>query len=228
MSQQALLVHGGHAGAWAWDGVITELQRSGVAATAIDLPSRQRGRTLADDERAVREALEDLDGPVVLVGHSYSGAVITAASAGNDKVAHLVYVAAALPQEGQSVASALRGEPQPQGNPPADSAEDWTKIEPEAARAGIYNDATDEQFETVRQLLGYFSYRALTEIPSGIGWREHPSTYLISTLDKSFPLETQRRFAANTTYSIDIEAGHAPMLTKPVAVAAAIAAIAGD
>ena len=228
MSKQVLLVHGGHAGAWEWDGVIAELKRCGVDATAIDMPSRQPGGTLADDEQAVRKALVNLNGPVVLVGHSYSGAVITAASAGNEKVAHLVYVAAALPREGQSVASALRGEPQLDGNPPTDGAEDWASIEPGAARASIYNDATDEQFETVQPLLGHFSYRVLTEIPSGIGWREHPSTYLVCTLDKSFPPETQRRFASDATYFEDIEAGHAPMLTKPAAVAAAIDAIARD
>lgn len=165
---------------------------------------------------------------MILVGHSYSGAVITAASAGNEKVAHLLYVAAALPQEGQSVASALRGERQPQEAPAPDSAEDWASIDPEAARASICNDATDEQFETVRPLLGYFSYRALTEVPSGIGWKERPSTYLVCSLDRSFPPETQRRFASPTTHIVEIEAGHAPMLTQPVQVADTIAAGANN
>lgn len=228
MSKQILLVHGGHTGAWEWNSVITELKSRGVKATAIDMPTRQRGKTLADDEQAVRNALTKCEGPVVLVGHSYSGAVITAASAGNERVAHLVYAAAVLPEEGQSVASSVRGELQVEGPISPDSTDDWVAMEPDTARIRIYNDATDDQFESVRPQLGHLSSRVLTEVPSGFGWREHPSTYLVCTLDQTYTPEVQRRFASHTTFSIDIEAGHAPMLTKPVEVADAIVTAAND
>lgn len=228
MSKQVLLVHGGHTGAWEWNSVITELKSRGVKATAIDMPTRQRGKTLADDEEAVRHALTNFEGPVVLVGHSYSGAVITAASAGNERVAHLVYAAAVLPKEGQSVASSVRGEPQVEGPISPDSTDDWVAMEPDTARIRIYNDATDDQFESVRPQLGHLSSRVLTEVPSGFGWREHPSTYLVCTLDQTYTPEVQRRFASHTTISIDIEAGHAPMLTKPVEVANAIVTAANE
>lgn len=226
MSKQVLLIHGGYTGAWEWDGVIARLKQRGVEATAIDMPSREAGHTLADDEQAVRQALEGLESPVILVGHSYSGAVITAASAGNRAVDHLVYVAAVLPTEGQSVSSALQDEVQAEVPAPANPEDDWDGIAPDAARAGLYNDATDEQFDSVRPLLGKLSHRVFTEVPSGLGWKEHPSTYVICTLDQAFPLEVQQRFASNTTHSVQIEAGHSPMLTKPGEVAQVIADLA--
>ena len=224
MSKSVLLVHGGHAGAWEWEVVITELEKRGLAATAIDMPSREPGYNLLDDENAVRDALSNFQGSVVLVGHSYSGAVITGASAGNDKVSHLVYVAAALPTEGQSVASSLAGEPQAEV-PVLDSTDDWSVLERDAARTLLYNDASNEQFESVFPFLGGLSYRVMTTLPSGYGWKEHPSTYVACTLDQSFPIEAQRRFASHTTTFVELEAGHSPMLTKPVEVAEAIAAV---
>lgn len=223
MSKNVLLVHGGHTGAWEWQTVMDELRRRGVQATAIDLPTRQQGATLADDEQAIRTELNKQSDSVVLVGHSYSGAVITAASANNAKVSHLVYVAAALPLEGQSVASALAGELQSEDVPAEDADTDWLSMDADTARSTTYNDATEEEFESVRYQLGKFSYRALSEVPSGFGWKEHPSTFLICTLDQSFPPETQRRFASYTNEAVEVEAGHSPMLTKPRVVADVIA-----
>lgn len=226
-SNPVLLLHGGHLGAWVWDDVIRELETLGVEASAIDLPSRLPGATLADDVRETRTALQSFDAPVVLVGHSYSGAVISAAAAANGLIAHLVFAAAALPLEGQSVASSLRDEPQEQ-LPPRTDDDDWVLMDSSSAKLRVLNDADDEQLEAVLPRMGRYSSRISTEVPQATGWNEHASTYLVCTLDRSFPLDAQRRFARRTTRSVDIEAGHAPMVTKPVEVARAIAEIARE
>lgn len=222
MGNQVLLVHGGHAGASAWDAVTAELLALGVTATAVDLPTRHPGGTLAEDVLCVRQTLAALEGPTVLVGHSYGGAVITGASSGNSNVSRLIYVAGALPGKGQSTVSALRDESQGP-RVATDARGGWMPADLERARRVTYSDASDEQFAAALPWLGGFSTGALSEIPGGIGWLEHPTTYVICTQDEAFPIEAQRRFAANAELTVEIDAGHVPMLTRPAAVAAVIA-----
>ncbi|MCU1442956.1 MAG: putative hydrolase or acyltransferase of alpha/beta superfamily [Cryobacterium sp.] len=220
MPKPVLLVHGAYSGAWEWEEVLEHLRGRGVTASAVNLTTRETGGTLARDEHLVREALSALDGPAVLVGHSYSGAVITAASAGNPDVGHLIYVAAALPQEGQSVVDA-------RGGPPAKRIEgdDLTPIDPVGGPARLFNDASPEQSARAVPRLGSFTRNAFSEPVSACGWRDHPSTYVICSQDKSIAVELQERFAANTTDSVRLDAGHSPMITQPRALAEIIAAI---
>ena len=114
MSAPVLLVHGAWGGGWAWGYVQAELDALGVASTTIDLPSAGSApSTMADDAAAIRAALEGLDGPAVVVGHSYSGVPVSEASAGNGKVKHLVYTCAILAEEGQSLGSLMGEDPTP-------------------------------------------------------------------------------------------------------------------
>lgn len=221
-AKPVLLLHGGHLGAWIWSDVIEHLQSREIVAAAIDLPSRQPGSSLVDDVGVVREALSSFAEPAVLVGHSYSGATISVASVNNRRVAHLLYVAAALPLEGQSVSSSLRDEAQ-QEQPVRDDHRDWVTMDPEIARRKVFNDATPAQLERAMPLMSHYSSRVSTEPIRATGLREHPSTYLVCMLDQSFPLEAQRRFASRTDSFIEIAAGHAPMITQPSAIAEAIA-----
>jgi pimeloyl-ACP methyl ester carboxylesterase len=229
MTKPVLLVHGAFTGAWAWDQVIRELTARDITATAIDLPSRSADGTLALDAQAVRDALKALGEPAVLVGHSYGGAVITKASADNDDVAHLVYVCAALPQAGESVGALLERDPDP-----ADLSgglrvnEDGTgTMDREAARTTIFNDASDEQAESALDALGTHALGTLGEPVDGLGWQQHPATYVITLRDKQFSPALQREFAGHVETVVEIDAGHGPMLTRPSEVAAAIAAAAG-
>lgn len=225
MSKPVLLVHGAFTGAWAWNGVIDELGKRGVSATAIDLPSRGPEGTLAADAQAVRDALTKLGEPAVLVGHSYAGAVITEASADNSDVAHLVYVCAALPQAGESVAAVMERDPEPgQLGTAMRPAEDGTAtLDREGAKNFVFNDATDAQAAAALDALGPHALVTLGEAVSRLGWTQHRSTYVLCTLDKAFSPALQREFAGHTTSVVEIEAGHGPMLTKPVELAAAIA-----
>jgi pimeloyl-ACP methyl ester carboxylesterase len=230
MTKPVLLVHGAFTGAWAWDQVVKELAARGVDATAIDLPSRTPAGTLDLDAQAVRDALTGLGGPAVLVGHSYGGAVITRASADNDDVAHLVYVCAALPGPGESVGALLERDPEPAGDLASglDIREDGTAtLKRDAARAAIFNDATDEQAAPALDALGPHALATLGEPATGLGWRQHPATYVVTLRDKQFSPALQRQFADQVGTVVEVDAGHGPMLTKPAEVAEAIAAAAG-
>jgi pimeloyl-ACP methyl ester carboxylesterase len=98
-----VLVHGAFADASSWAGVITELQSDGVPVLAPPNPLR----SIAGDAAYIAERVRQIDGPVLLVGHSYGGAVITVAGAAADNVVGLVYVAAFIPDQGESIAEQL-------------------------------------------------------------------------------------------------------------------------
>lgn len=223
MAKPVLLVHGGMTGSWAWERVVPELERHNVPVVTVDLPTKQPDGTLAADEEVVRQALEEIGEPAVLVGHSYSGMVITGASAGNSKVAHLVYVCAGLPGEGQSLGAATARESTDTVVPAPDVDEKDAQAD---FRRDVCNDATDEQWESIRSRIGQLPAGVFTELPSGLGWQEHPSTYAICTLDRMFPPGVQRRMAKRANETVEIEAAHLPMLTRPIELAALIAGIA--
>jgi pimeloyl-ACP methyl ester carboxylesterase len=226
MVKPVLLVHGGGAGPWEWSDVLDGLEHRGVRAATVQLTTRHESGTLADDERVVREALLALGEPAVLVGHSYSGMVITGASAGNANVAHLVYTCAAMPNEGQSLLDLIAAGPAVEATqliaPIDDEPETATQFRNTAA-----NDATDDQWRSIRDKLGAFAQTAMTQTASGTGWREHPSTYIVCTRDQLFSPALQRRMAANATTVVEIESGHMPTITQPARLAEIIALVAG-
>ena len=229
MSAPVLLVHGAWGGAWAWGYVQAELEALGVASTAIDLPSRDAApSTLADDAAAVRTALEAFSEPAVLVGHSYSGAVVTAAAAGNAGVKHLVYVCAILPQEGQSTGSLMAEDPTPSELGSAIQASDdgMSTLEPGGAKKILFNDVSDEQAAPIIAALGPHRLSVFGEAPAGLGWKEHPSTYVVTTNDLVFSPALQRQMAASATNVVEVDAGHIPLLSRPAELAKAIAAAA--
>lgn len=228
MTKPVVLVHSAFTGAWEWEPVIAELAAQGVTATAVDLTSRKPDGTLETDAQLVRDTLAGLGEPAVLVGHSYGGAVITRASADNDDVAALVYVCAALPQAGESVGDLLGRDPDPGDlSSGLQVHDDGTgTMTREAARATIYNDATDEQAATVLDRLGPHALGTLGEPATGLGWQEHPTTFVLTLQDKQFSPALQREFASHTQTVVEVDSGHGPTLTKPAEVAAAIAAAA--
>ena len=224
-----VLVHGAWGGAWAWGYVQAELEKLGVTSVAIDLPSRESApSTMADDAAAVRRALDELDEPAVVVGHSYTGVVITEASADNDKVKHLVYVCAILPQEGESTMSLMGSDPTPSKLGEAIRATDdgLSTVDPVGAKAELFNDVTQEQADPIIAGLGTHRLSVFGEAPTKLGWKEHPSTYILTTQDRVFSPELQRRMATSATNVVDVDAGHVPLLSRPAELAEAIAAAA--
>lgn len=229
MSAPVLLVHGAWGGAWAWGFVQAELEKLGVESTAIDMPTRSDpAARLADDVAAVEAALAGFSEPAVLVGHSWSGVTITDASAGDDRVKSLVYVCAALPEEGQSTGALMGEDPVPStlGDSIRATDDGLSTLDPDGAREVLFNDVPAETSAPIIDALGQHVLAVFGEAPTGLGWKEHPSTYILTTADLVFSPELQRRMAANAGTVVEVDAGHIPLLSRPAELAQAIAAAA--
>jgi pimeloyl-ACP methyl ester carboxylesterase len=119
MTATVVLVHGAWSGSWTWRAVIGELDRRGIASVAVDLPSCNATAPTVDfhdDARHVRETIDGIDGPVVLVANSYGGLVITEAAVDQPDVGRLVYVAAFMPSPEESLAKIASEAPNPEMN----------------------------------------------------------------------------------------------------------------
>src|ERR1700722_11966681 len=203
-----VMVHGAFADASGFGGVIRELTRSGYNVVAP--PNPLRG--LAFDSAAVSAVARAIDGPVVLVGHSYGGAVITQASAGLDNVSGLVYLAAFGLEAGESCASvqepfppsmlAAASYPTSYDAPGAAQGPDLY-ISKEQFRetfcADVLADVADVMFATQRPL----SLAALTEKATAAGWRAHPCWYLVSEQDNAIAPDAERFMAERMKATTD-------------------------
>jgi pimeloyl-ACP methyl ester carboxylesterase len=229
-----VLIHGAFADASGFAGVIRELRSAGHAAIA---PPNQL-RSLASDAAAIRAAVGAIDGPVLLVGHSYGGAVITQASAGLDNVTGLVYLAAFGLDVGESCASvqapfppsllATTSRPTPYDAPGAPGGPDLY-IGQEQFRetfcADVPVDVADVMFATQRPL----SVAALTENATAAGWKTKPSWFLVSEHDNAIPPDAERFMAERMgAVTESISGSHTAFIANPVRVAGFITkALAG-
>jgi pimeloyl-ACP methyl ester carboxylesterase len=226
-----LLVHGGFADGSMWAGVIGELQASGIAAIALANPLRG----LASDAAYVAGAVAEIDGPVLLTGHSYGGAVITAAgSAGN--VTGLVYVAAFTLDEGESVLDITGRFPGSQLMPvlrpaafPADGGDPGVElyIDREAFPQVFAGDLPYPAAVVAAATQRPVAAAAFEEKTRTAAWKTTPSWYLAATADLVIPLAAQQFMARRAgAHTAEIRASHAITLTQPAAVAGQIAAAA--
>ena len=229
-----VLVHGAFADASGFAGVIRELDSAGHSVIAPPNPLR----SLASDAAAVSAVVKAIDGPVLLVGHSYGGAVITQASAGLENVTGLVYLAAFGLDVGESCASvqgpfppsmlASTSYPTPYDAPGAANGPDLY-IGKEQFRetfcADVPIDVADVMFATQRPL----SLAALTENATAAGWKAKHSWFLVSEHDNAIPPDAERFMAERmgaVTESID--GSHTAFIADPVRVATFITkALAG-
>lgn len=225
---QVVLVHGAFAESASWNGVIERLHAEGITSTAIANPLR----SLSGDAAYTRDAVAAIDGPVVLVGHSYGGLVISEASAGNDQVAALVYVAAFAPEAGESALSLSASEP---GSTLGEA------IAPHPLSTGgvefvIRRDRFHAQFcaDVSEQTAGLLAATqrpvteaALSEAASAPvpGWKDRPSWHVIGVDDRNIPAAVLRagaeRAASRGTQEI-VGGSHAIAVSQPDAVAAVI------
>jgi pimeloyl-ACP methyl ester carboxylesterase len=217
-----VLVHGAWGSPVMWDWVIDELGPLGSATKVADLPTMQRpDATLADDVAHVREVAGD--GPTILCGHSYGGAVITEAGAAVPGLAHLLYLAAFVPDVGEDVFTWTSKRSFPDA-PPLDIRDDGTGI------PTMWGEREDTDPLT-RERLGAIPPRplalasAVTPLTAA-AWRETPSTYVVATRDRVVHPDTQREFAARATTVVDIESDHMLNLAHPAEIAALLSEIA--
>ena len=216
-----VLVHGAFADSSGWNAVAARLFKAGYPVIAFSNPLRG---PLADGEY-LRQFLTTIDGPVVLVGHSYGGAVISNGATGNDKVLALVYVAAYAPAEGESVAAAndlggghtevtdhLVVRPYPGSTPPDGDA----YIDPAHFRRLFAQDlpARTTRFMAATQRPGAL---AALLTPSGPpAWEDIPSWYLVARQDRIIPPEAERAMAARAdATTVEINSSHVAMMSHP-------------
>jgi len=212
-----VLVHGAFVDGSSWRAVYDLLTRDGYHVVAVQNPNL----SLCGDAAATRRTIDAQDGSVVLVGHSYGGAVITEAGT-HDKVTALVYIAAFVPDKGESV-KALGGSPDTPGSPiiPASGGflfQDRAKFH---TSFGADLPAADAVFMADSQVP--WAEDAMTGPVTEPAWRCKPSWYLIATEDRMITPSAQRAMAqrANAT-TVELAASHAVYMTQPRAVAALI------
>jgi len=214
-----VLVHGGFVDGAGWEGVYGALRKDGYDVSVVQNPTT----SLADDVAATRLAIAGAPGPVVLVGHSYGGAVIT--EAGTDpKVAGLVYITAFAPDKGESVESLIKnsppGAPVPPILPPVDG---YLFLDKAKFRAAFAADVSEAKAAFLADSQVPWGVPALSAPISEPAWRTRPSWYLVATEDRMIPPPAQRQMAARAGATVAEAAGsHAIYISKPEAVAALI------
>lgn len=220
-----VLVHGAFAESASWSGVISELQEAGVTAIATPNPLR----SVTTDAENVRSAVASLDTPVLLVGHSYGGSVITQAAAGDENVKGLVYVSAFAPDHGET-ALGLTGQfpgstlgervcPYPLGDGTNDLIVD-RELFPDQFAADVPLEVARISAATQRPIRDVALGEPLpTEVPA---WKTLPSWFVFGTGDKNIPVEAMtfmaERAESQKTHVID-GASHSSMVSHPGAVA---------
>jgi pimeloyl-ACP methyl ester carboxylesterase len=217
--KNVVLVHGGFVDGAGWENVYKKLKRDGYEVSIVQNPTI----SLEDDVAATKRVLAAQDGPAILVGHSYGGAVIT--EAGNDpKVAGLVYISAFAPDKGESVASLIKdpppGAPVPPILPPQDGFLFLDKAKfPTSFAADV--DAEKAAFMADSQVP--WGVGALSGTISEPAWRKKPSWYLVATEDKMIPAAAQRSMSKRAGSKVaEVKGSHSVYVSQPDAVAALI------
>jgi pimeloyl-ACP methyl ester carboxylesterase len=217
--RNVVLVHGGFVDGAGWEGVYRILKKNGYSVSVVQNPTV----SLRDDAAATRRILAAQDGPAILVGHSYGGAVITEAGT-HPRVQALVYVTAFAPDRGESVATLIKepppGAPVPPILPPQDGylALDKTKF-----RASFAADVDADTAAFMADSQVPWGLEALGGTVTEPAWRAKPSWYLVVTEDQMIPAAAQRAMAKRAGSTIvEIKGSHAIYVSQPAAVAALI------
>ena len=218
--RNVVLVHGGFVDGSGWQAVHDLLTKDGYRVAVVQNPTL----TLEDDAAVTRRTIDDLDGPVVLVGHSYGGAVITEAGL-HEKVAALVYVTAFAPDKGESVNTLLAGfpadGPQPPILPPKDG---FLFLDRDKFHSSFAGDLPAEQAAFMADSQVPWGVNALGGTISEAAWRHKPSWYLVAAEDRMIPPSAQRSMSERTGSTVTEVPGssHSVYLSQPAAVAALI------
>ena len=218
-TKNVVLVHGGFVDGAGWEGVYQILKKNGYNVSIVQNPTL----SLAGDAAATRQIVDAQDGPVVLVGHSYGGAVIT--EAGNDpNVAALVYIAAFAPDRGESVNTLIAnpppGAPVPPILPPKDG---FLFLDRAKFHASFAGDVPAEQAAFMADSQVPWGVDALSGSITEPAWRTKPSWYLVTTEDRMIPPPAQRAMSERAGSTVVESAGsHSIYVSQPAAVASVI------
>jgi pimeloyl-ACP methyl ester carboxylesterase len=214
--KNVVLVHGAFADGSSWSKVIPLLQAKGLHVVAVQNPLS----SLADDVATTRRAIALQDGPVILVGHSYGGVVIT--EAGNDpKVVGLVYVAAFAPGDGESITSITKPyPPAPLGGELRPDAQGFLSVTPKGVAEDFAQDLSVQEKQILTATQGPTNASVFGATIATAAWKTRPSWFVIAGNDRAIPPELEKAEAAMLkATSITVSSSHVAMLTHPKEVA---------
>ena len=224
--KNVVLVHGAWADGSSWDKVIPLLEAKGLHVTAVQLSLT----SLHNDVATVRRALALQDGPAVLVGHSYAGAVISIAGK-DDKVARLVFVAAFAPDKGESVFSITEPyPPAPIGTELRPDSQGFVSVTPKGITEDFAQDLSEREKKLLVATQGPTNFSCFsTNLPVSAAWKTKPDWFVVAADDRVIPPDLERAEAAamNATI-ITLDASHVVMLSHPKAVADVIEQAAAE
>jgi pimeloyl-ACP methyl ester carboxylesterase len=215
-----LLVHGAFVGGSGWQSVYQLLQQQGYHVAVMQNPTL----SLADDVARTKDAIAAMQGPVLLVGHSYGGAVIT--EAGNDpKVKGLVYIAAFVPDAGESVKTLVDSFPSDAPHAPIIPAQDgFVCLDKQKFAASFADDIPSQLADFIAASQIPWGLAALTGTVTVPSWKTKPSWYLVAKDDKMIPALAQQQMANRAGALIcEVSGSHAVYISQSEAVAALIA-----
>lgn len=221
-SSTVVLAHGAWADGSSWNDVILPLTKEDLQVVAAPLPLT----SLSDDAAALRRTIARTQGPVIVAGHAYGGAVI--ATANDEHVKALVYVAALAPDEGETVAQVFyRNEPHPQAPQLAPDENGWIWMPEEGFSNAFAHRATADQIALAKAVQRPIAVQCIQEPAPKPAWKSKPAWFLIAEEDRMINPKTQhfmadRMDAATQSFSVD----HSPLLTAPEKVVAIILAAA--
>jgi pimeloyl-ACP methyl ester carboxylesterase len=207
----AILVHGAWADGSCWSNVILPLRRHGLNVVAAPIPLT----SLSDDTAALHRVIERTTGPVILVAHAYSGAVIAVAH--HERVKALVYISALAPEEGETVADVFyHVTPHPEAPHMTPDANGFIWMPEEGFVRAVAHKASSDQLAIMAVVQRPITVQCLQEKSAAPAWKTKPSWYLVAEEDRMILHETQRFMAERmgaTIHSHKVD--HTPMYTAP-------------
>src|SRR5258706_16323591 len=218
-TRNIVLVHGGFVDGSGWEGVYSLLKKDGYNVAIVQNPTI----SLAGDVAVTKLVINEQDGPVILVGHSYGGAVIT--EAGTDpKVVGLVYITAFAPDKGESVNSLIKDPPPDAPVPPILPPRDgYLFLDKSKFRASFAGDVEAEKAAFMADSQVPWGVEALGGEISEPAWKSKPSWYLLATEDRMIPPPAQRFMSERAGSTVvEVAGSHAIYVSQPNAVAALI------
>lgn len=212
-----VLVHGAFADATGWQKVISILLKDGFSVTAVQNPLK----SLEEDVATTKRVIEAQKGDVILVGHSYGGAVISEAAAGNNKVKALVYVAAFAPDKGESLDGLIKKyPPTPLFAAVVPDSAGFLFIDQAKYHEVFAHDLSQEEARVLATTQKAIAGSVFGESLTAAAWKTIPSWYVVSTQDHAIDPDLERflakRMKAQTT---EVAASHVPFISQPVKIA---------
>lgn len=225
-----VLVHGAWHGAWCWAATQHHLDAMGIPSLAIDLPGHGASTApltdLVGDAAHVADVIAAHDRPVVLVGHSYGGAVASEVAARSPLVQHLVYVAAFALQSGESVMGMLTSLPRDHvalGDAIRMRDDGTSVLDPVMGAAALYGSCSPEQAHAAIGRVGPQTMASFGQAVSGPPLRASSSTFVVCARDAAIAPSHQRHMAARCTTVHELDTDHSPFASMPVETVAILA-----